>query len=87
MLISLDIDLNKNIEVLAEPIQTVMRKNKVTGAYEKLKDLTRGQKLDIEKLETFISSLDLPDDDKKQLQKLTASNYVGIAGKLAKQDD
>ena len=83
----LDIDLNKNIEVLAEPIQTVMRKNKVTGAYEKLKDLTRGQKLDIEKLETFISSLDLPDDDKKQLQKLTASNYVGIAGKLAKQDD
>ncbi len=83
----LDIDLNKNIEVLAEPIQTVMRKNKVTGAYEKLKDLTRGQKLDIEKLDTFISSLDLPDDDKKQLQKLTASNYVGIAGKLAKQDD
>ena len=40
-------DLNKNIEVLAEPIQTVMRKNKVPGAYEKLKELTRGQKLDI----------------------------------------
>jgi len=83
----LDIDLNKNVEVLAEPIQTVMRKNKVSGAYEKLKELTRGQKLDIEKLENFISSLDLPDEDKSQLQKLTASNYVGIAGKLAKQDD
>ncbi len=83
----LDIDLNKNIEVLAEPIQTIMRKNKVTGAYEKLKDLTRGQKMDIEKLETFISSLELPDDDKKQLQKLTASNYVGIAGKLARKDN
>ena len=83
----LDIDLNKNIEVLAEPIQTVMRKNKVSGAYEKLKELTRGQKLDIEKLETFISSLDLPDEDKGQLQKLTASNYIGIASKLAKQND
>ena len=83
----LDIDLNKNIEVLAEPIQTVMRKNKVSGAYEKLKELTRGQKLDIEKLETFISSLDLPDEDKSQLQKLTASNYVGIASKLAKKEN
>jgi len=82
----LDIDLNKNIEVLAEPIQTVMRKNKVSGAYEKLKELTRGQKLDIEKLATFISSLDLPEEDKSQLQKLTASNYVGIASKLAKND-
>ncbi|MEM7401828.1 MAG: adenylosuccinate lyase, partial [Pseudomonadota bacterium] len=75
----LDIDLNKNIEVLAEPIQTVMRKNKVSGAYEKLKELTRGQKLDIEKMNTFIRSLDLPEEDKEQLQKLTASNYVGIA--------
>lgn len=83
----LDIDLNKNVEVLAEPIQTIMRKNKVSGAYEKLKELTRGQKLDVEKLETFISSLDLPDEDRAQLQKLTASNYVGIASKLAKQDD
>ena len=83
----LDIDLNKNIEVLAEPIQTVMRKNKVSGAYEKLKELTRGQKLNIEKLDTFMSSLDLPDEDKSQLQKLTASNYIGIASKLAKQND
>ena len=83
----LDIDLNKNIEVLAEPIQTVMRKNKVSGAYEKLKELTRGQKLDSEKLESFISSLDLPDEDKEQLQKLTASNYVGIASKLAKKEN
>jgi adenylosuccinate lyase len=82
----LDIDLNKNIEVLAEPIQTVMRKNKVSGAYEKLKELTRGQKLDIEKLTTFITSLDLPDEDRNKLQKLTASNYVGIASKLAKKD-
>jgi len=82
----LDIDLNKNIEVLAEPIQTVMRKHKVSGAYEKLKELTRGQKLDIEKLETFISSLELPQDEIDQLQKLTASNYVGLASKLAKKE-
>ena len=80
----LNMDLNKNIEVLAEPIQTIMRKNKVSGAYEKLKELTRGQKLDSKKLEAFISSLDLPNEDKSQLLKITASNYIGIAGKLAK---
>ena len=81
----LDIDLNKNIEVLAEPIQTVMRKHKVEGAYEKLKDLSRGQKLDTAKLETFIKSLDVPEEDKNQLLKLTASNYIGIACELAKK--
>ena len=81
----LDIDLNKNIEVLAEPIQTIMRKHKVEGAYEKLKDLTRGQKLDTVKLEAFIKSLELPEEDKNQLLKLTASNYIGIACELAKR--
>lgn len=81
----LDIDLNKNIEVLAEPIQTVMRKNKVEGAYEKLKDLTRGQKLDTDKLEDFIKTLNVPEEDKNQLLKLTASNYIGIACELAKK--
>lgn len=81
----LDIDLNKNIEVLAEPIQTIMRKHKVEGAYEKLKDLTRGQKLDTVKLEAFINSLELPEEDKNQLLKLTASNYIGIACELAKR--
>jgi len=81
----LDIDLNKNIEVLAEPIQTVMRKHKVSGAYEKLKDLTRGKKLDTVKLEAFIKSLELPEEDKNQLLKLTASNYIGIASELAKK--
>ncbi len=81
----LDVDLNKNIEVLAEPIQTVMRKHKVSGAYEKLKDLTRGQKLDTVKLAAFIKSLELPEEDKNQLLKLTASNYIGIASELAKK--
>ncbi len=81
----LDIDLNKNIEVLAEPIQTIMRKHKVEGAYEKLKDLTRGQKLDTVKLQAFIQTLELPEEDKNQLLKLTASNYIGIACELAKK--
>ncbi len=81
----LDVDLNKNIEVLAEPIQTVMRKHKVSGAYEKLKDLTRGQKLDSVKLEAFIMSLEIPEEDKNQLLNLTASNYIGIASELAKK--
>jgi len=81
----LDIDLNKNIEVLAEPIQTIMRKHKVEGAYEKLKDLTRGQKLDTVKLQAFIQSLELPEEDKNQLLKLTTSNYIGIACELAKK--
>ena len=78
-------DLENNIEVLAEPIQTVMRKHKVSGAYEKLKELTRGQKLDAGKLKTFIKSLELPEDEKSRLLELTTSNYIGIASKLGKK--
>lgn len=77
-------DLDNNYQVLAEPIQTVMRKYKIPGAYEKLKELTRGQELDIKKLQTFINSLDLPDDEKKSLLTLSASNYIGLAEKMAK---
>ncbi len=77
-------DLEKNNPVLAEPIQTVLRKYKVSGAYEKLKELTRGQELDSNKLETFIKSLDLPKNEKKSLLTLTASNYIGLAEKQAK---
>lgn len=80
----LEEDLVRNIEVLAEPVQTVMRKYKVSGAYEKLKELTRGQSLDNEKLELFIKSLDLPDVEKNKLLKLTAANYIGLASKQAK---
>ena len=77
-------DLENNSQVLAEAIQTVMRKHKTSGAYEKLKDLTRGQALDIKELETFINSLDLPENEKKNLLDLTTSNYIGLADKLAK---
>jgi len=77
-------DLDKNIEVLAEPIQTVMRKYNISGAYEKLKDLTRGQSLDSEKLKVFINSLDLPDTEKEKLLKLTPASYIGLASQQAK---
>ena len=77
-------DLDNNIEVLAEPIQTVMRKYKVTGAYEKLKELSRGQKLDKKKIEDFIKSLNIPESEKDNLLTLTPSNYIGLAEKLAK---
>lgn len=77
-------DLEKNNRILAEPIQTVLRKYKVSSAYEKLKELTRGQELDSNELETFIKSLDLPENEKKSLLALTVSNYTGLAEKQAK---
>ncbi len=79
---ALDADLDANWEVLAEPIQTIMRKYKIEGAYEKLKDLTRGKKLDKEGLQAFIDTLEIPDEDKKKLKKMTPATYIGLAGKL-----
>ena len=75
--------MKKNNQVLAEAIQTVMRKHKVSGAYEKLKELTRGKDLDNSKLETFIRSLDLPENEKSNLLSLTTANYIGLANKQA----
>ncbi len=80
----LEEDLKKNSQVLAEPIQTVMRKYNIADAYEKLKKLTRGNSPDREKLDSFIQSLDLPEDEKKSLMALTPSNYTGLAEKQAK---
>lgn len=77
-------DLESNLQVLAEPIQTVLRKYKVTGAYEKLKELTRGQEINNKQLNDFINSLDLPKHEKTNLLALSASNYIGIAEKQAK---
>lgn len=76
--------LDANWEVLAEPIQTVMRRYGVENPYEKLKDLTRGQKIDKQTLVDFVNTLDIPDEGKQQLLGLTPSNYIGIAEKLAK---
>ncbi len=77
-------DLEQNWEVIAEAIQTVMRRCNIEKPYEKLKKLTRGKKIDKQKLHAFIDTLDLPITVKKELKNLTPQNYLGIAIKLAK---
>jgi adenylosuccinate lyase len=79
-------ELDQSWEVLAEPIQTVMRKNKIKNPYEKLKNLTRGnQNINKESLHSFIKLLDLPKKDKDYLLDLTPQNYIGVAASLAKK--
>jgi adenylosuccinate lyase len=77
-------DLDNAWEVLAEPIQTVMRRYGVENPYEKLKELTRGQKINAQILQDFVNSLDVPEEAKKALAQLTPMNYIGDAIKLAK---
>ncbi len=77
-------DLNNNWEVLGEALQTVMRINNIEKPYEKLKELTRGKKLDQNKLHEFIDSLDLDLKTKENLKLLTPDNYLGFAEDLAK---
>lgn len=81
-LFAIEADLNNNWELLAEPIQTVMRKCGTPNAYEKLKDLTRGKKVDAAGIKEFISNLDMPENEKAKLIALTPSNYIGLANKL-----
>ncbi len=78
-------DLNNNWEVLAEPIQTVMRRYGIEKPYEKLKELTRGQRISHREIRDFIDSLDIPDDAKNRLLKLAPRDYTGYAKKLAKE--
>ena len=78
-------DLDANWELLAEPIQTVMRRYGVENAYEKLKELTRGQRVDAVAMQKFVSGLALPDEAKQTLLQLTPANYIGVAAQLAKQ--
>ncbi len=75
-------DLNNHWELLAEPIQTVMRKHGVTNAYEQMKELTRGKKITKDALHTFINSLPVPDNDKNTLLQLTPATYIGLANQL-----
>jgi adenylosuccinate lyase len=77
-------DLEHNWEVLAEPIQTVMRRYGIEQPYEKLKTLTRGQKLDAEAIRQFVEALEIPDSAKQELIKLTPSAYIGNAIEQAK---
>ena len=77
-------DLDHNWEVLAEPIQTVMRKVGMDRPYERLKELTRGRRVNAEIMQDFVKALPLPKVDKARLLKLTPATYVGLAEKLAK---
>ena len=77
-------DLDHNWEVLAEPIQTVMRKVGMDHPYERLKELTRGRRVNAEIMKAFVKGLDLPKADKARLLKLTPATYIGLAAKLAK---
>ncbi len=77
-------DLERTWEVLAEAIQTVMRRYKIDKPYEKLKNLTRGKQINKNTLHQFIESLDLPVNVKNELLLLEPENYTGVASKLAK---
>jgi len=77
-------DLDTNWEVLAEPIQTVMRRYGIENPYEKLKELTRGQRVDQASMQAFIQGLDIPEQAKQNLLKMTPANYLGNAIDQAK---
>jgi len=78
-------DLDAAWEVLAEPIQTVMRRYGVPGAYEKLKEVTRGKSVSAQALHQLIASLDIPQADKDRLLAMTPASYTGKAVELAKR--
>ncbi len=75
-------DLDNAWEVLAEPIQTVMRRYQIEGAYELLKDFTRGKEMNEANMREFIEELSLPDSAKALLKALTPGNYIGLAKEL-----
>jgi len=77
--VALEDDLNNNWEVLAEPIQTVMRKYGIEKPYEKLKELTRGKSVDQKIMQDFVNSLDMPQEGKDLLLNMTPMNYIGNA--------
>jgi len=81
---ALEADLDANWEVLAEPVQTVMRMHGVEAPYEKLKELTRGKRVDAEGMRAFVDKLEIPPDAKKRLRELTPASYIGEAAKLAR---
>lgn len=76
-------DLDNAWEVLAEPIQTVMRRYGVPNAYEKLKALTRGNAMTAETIRDFIGTLEIPEADKNRLRAMTPADYIGLAAQMA----
>ncbi len=80
----LDEDLDNTWEVLAEPVQTVMRRYGIENPYEQLKELTRGKGITKERMQEFIETLAIPEEAKAHLRAMTPANYIGTAAKLAK---
>ncbi|MCC4605285.1 adenylosuccinate lyase [Xanthomonas campestris] len=80
----LDADLDAAWEVLAEAVQTVMRRHGLPNPYEQLKALTRGQGITAASMQAFVESLQLPEDDKQRLRALTPGGYTGLAEQLAR---
>ncbi len=78
-------DLDENWEVLAEPIQTVMRRYGIEKPYEKLKELTRGRQINAQVMHEFIDTLELPQTVKSRLKELTPFGYTGNAAEMAKK--
>ncbi|NBY28350.1 MAG: adenylosuccinate lyase, partial [Betaproteobacteria bacterium] len=78
-------DLDAAWEVLAEPIQTVMRRFGLPEPYEQLKNFTRGQPMTQELMQGFINKLELPTEAKQRLLAMTPANYIGLAADLAKR--
>jgi adenylosuccinate lyase len=81
----LQLDLDANWEVLAEPVQTVMRRYGIENPYEQLKELTRGKGISKDALREFVTKLAIPQDAKELLLAMTPSNYLGIAEQLARE--
>lgn len=75
-------ELNQNWEVLAEPIQTVMRRYGIEKPYEKLKELTRGKRVDETAMREFIDKLEIPENEKNRLKEMTPASYIGYAVEL-----
>ena len=78
-------DLEANWELLAEPVQTVMRRYGIANPYEKLKELTRGKRASREDMRLFIESLEIPATARAELLELTPWAYTGMAAKLARR--
>lgn len=78
-------ELDQNWEVLAEPIQTVMRRYGIEKPYEKLKELTRGKRVDGDAMRQFIDGLDLPAHEKERLKQMTPASYIGYAVELVEK--
>jgi adenylosuccinate lyase len=78
-------DLDATWEVLAEAVQTVMRRYGIADAYDRLKELTRGKAISRESLHGFIRKLEIPEKEKKRLLEMTPAGYTGKAAELARK--